>query len=87
MKNILKKCLSKPAELFGTGLLAGWSGQHLLLPFYHMVSDDDPVHVRYLYPAPTTKRFKADLDFLLRDFRPVSHEYLSEHVRNRRATS
>ena len=85
MKTILKKWLSKPAKALGTELLTGWSGQRLLLPFYHMVSDDDPVHVKYLYPAPTTKRFKADLDFLRRHFRPVSHAYLTEHVRNRLA--
>lgn len=47
----------------------------ILLPFFHLVSDQDhPFQYNYCYPS--TKRFKDDLDFLLLNFTPISLEEL-----------
>ncbi|TSA28283.1 MAG: hypothetical protein D4R67_04175 [Bacteroidetes bacterium] len=85
MKVLLKKTLSKSAKILGLDLLTGLANQRLFLPFYHTVSDDDLVHVKYLYPVPTIKRFKTDLDFLLKNFKPVSYTFLHDYVKNKNA--
>ena len=36
--------------------------QRLVLPFYHLVSDETPKHVQHLYTARSIERFKEDLD-------------------------
>jgi len=41
-----------------------------LLPFYHMVSNEQLPHIRYQYKK--INEFKADLDFLLKYYTPVS---------------
>jgi peptidoglycan/xylan/chitin deacetylase (PgdA/CDA1 family) len=47
------------------------SGTSLIVPYYHMVSDEDVPHVRHLYRFRSIKEFEADLEFLLRHFVPV----------------
>lgn len=43
----------------------------VLLPFYHLVSDrKHPFQYNYEYPS--VERFEADLDFLLKNFKPIS---------------
>lgn len=53
------------------------SGSHLpvLLPFYHLVSDDQkPWRRNYDYPG--VKKFEEELDFLLAHFKPVALDEL-----------
>ena len=52
------------------------SGQHLLLPFYHIVSDDNPIHVKNLYQPRSVQEFKDDLDFLLTHYESISLKQL-----------
>jgi len=47
------------------------SGQGLILPFYHLVSDQPPPHIRHLYPVRSIDRFREDLAFFLDHFRPI----------------
>ena len=51
--------------------LVGLSGQRLLVPLYHLVSDAPVPHVRHLYPVKTVAQFSQDLDFLLKHFQPI----------------
>lgn len=46
----------------------------LLAFFYHNVSDHSLPHVRHLYPYKSTNQFERDLDFLTRNFKPLSLE-------------
>ncbi|MFC2112038.1 polysaccharide deacetylase family protein [Bacteroidota bacterium] len=52
------------------------SGQDRIFPFYHAVSDDPMPHVAHTYPVRSLKRFRKDLEFLLRHFEPVGLEEL-----------
>ncbi|MBL4592270.1 MAG: polysaccharide deacetylase family protein [Flavobacteriales bacterium] len=45
---------------------------NLILPFYHIVSDDNPVHIKNLYQPRSIKRFKEDLAFLLENYKSIS---------------
>ena len=46
----------------------------LLLPYYHLISEHEPDHVSGLGEGKvrTIKRFKADLEFFLKHYRPVA---------------
>ena len=48
------------------------SGQKLILPFYHVVSDTEKAHFKHLYPIKSVTEFKEDLDALLKHFKPIS---------------
>jgi peptidoglycan/xylan/chitin deacetylase (PgdA/CDA1 family) len=48
----------------------------ILLPFWHTVSDEELPHISHLYHAKTTSEFKNDLEFLLKNFTPISAEDL-----------
>jgi peptidoglycan/xylan/chitin deacetylase (PgdA/CDA1 family) len=55
-----------------------------ILPYYHMVSDDDVLHVKHLYPYKNMKKFISDLEFLQKKYRPISVKELIEHVKRGR---
>jgi peptidoglycan/xylan/chitin deacetylase (PgdA/CDA1 family) len=44
----------------------------VLMPFYHTVSDEVLPHIAELYSVKSSKRFRNDLDYLLRFFTPLS---------------
>ena len=52
----------------------------LLLPYYHLISDQEPEHVSGLCEGKvrSVQRFKADLEFFLKHYTPVSlHDVIS----------
>lgn len=50
----------------------------ILLPFYHVVSDEKLPHILN-YPYRSTKQFEDELDILLKHFKPVSLEHIYEN--------
>jgi peptidoglycan/xylan/chitin deacetylase (PgdA/CDA1 family) len=52
-------------------LMRALTGQRLVMPVYHLVTDCPVHHIRHLYPVRSVRDFEADLDFLLRHFTPV----------------
>lgn len=48
------------------------SGVSLIVPYYHMVSDNYVPHVNRLYRFRTIAEFTADVEYLLRHFQPVT---------------
>lgn len=61
-------------------LLQPGAGGPLFLPFYHLVSDEPAPHVRHLYPVVSSRRFRADLEWILRHYKPVELEALEQPV-------
>ena len=53
------------------------TGQNLILPFYHLVSDENRIHVKNLYRVKSVKEFVNDLDFFLKHYKPVDFHVLS----------
>jgi len=51
--------------------LVAMSGQRVLVPFYHAVSEEPLPHLAPLYPVRSRAQFSRDLDFLLSHFKPV----------------
>jgi peptidoglycan/xylan/chitin deacetylase (PgdA/CDA1 family) len=64
-------------------LLHTLAGGDPLVPYYHMVSDVEIPHVRHLYRYKSVGEFNADLEFLLRRYKPVAISDLLDHVTGR----
>ncbi len=63
--------------------VAAWhviAGRPVLLPYYHMVSDEAAPHLRHLYAYKSTAQFKADLEFFLAHCRPISLDDFWVHL-------
>jgi peptidoglycan/xylan/chitin deacetylase (PgdA/CDA1 family) len=56
---------------------------NILLPFAHIVTDHAPLHIKHLYTVPGIAKFKADLDFLCRQYRPLQIAELEQLPRIR----
>jgi peptidoglycan/xylan/chitin deacetylase (PgdA/CDA1 family) len=57
------------------------SGQRIIYPFYHLVSNDPVVHIRNLYNIRTVKEFEKDLDFLMKEYKPFDIRELIEPLK------
>lgn len=54
-------------------------GNRVLLPFYHLVSDNPPAHVKHLYRVLSVKEFTQQLDFLLKYYTPIDAHTLVKY--------
>jgi peptidoglycan/xylan/chitin deacetylase (PgdA/CDA1 family) len=76
----------RAASLLPTGILKRVAPAGSLLPYHHLVSDEDVLHVKHLYSYKRIRPFEADLDHLLKHFRPVSVEEIAGAVLSGRKT-
>lgn len=54
------------------------SNHNVIFPFYHIVCDEAPGHIKHLYRTKSAADFESDLDFLLKHFEPITFdEYLN----------
>ena len=72
----IRKILLPLTGIFSLESLIRRSGQGIIFPFYHLVSDNPPAHIRHLYKVKSIRDFDSDLDQLLRYFEPISPEIL-----------
>lgn len=73
--------VAKSAGLLPNGWLQPCTKERLIVPVYHLVDNAPVPHVKHLYRVKTEKEFEADLDFLLKYYRPVSFEEVMAHVK------
>lgn len=52
----------------------------LMLPYYHVVSDQELAHVSGLFKFRSVRQFKADVEFFLRFYTPVSLQDIICHL-------
>ncbi len=68
---------------FSLASLIQKTGQSLLLPVYHTVSNRPLPHIQHLYQLKNVAQFERDIDYLLKHFKPISnadiHEYSVEN--------
>ncbi len=76
-----RKTISFISSFFPLKLLERWSKQNHIFPFYHLVSDREPAHIKHLYPIVTSREFNKDLDFLLKNYKPLSASALVEQLK------
>jgi len=75
-----QKIVSRAFTRIPQRLLDTLSPTQILLPYYHMVSDDKVVHICHLYPYKGTREFTEDLDYLLRRYVPIGLNDLLETI-------
>jgi peptidoglycan/xylan/chitin deacetylase (PgdA/CDA1 family) len=66
-------------------LLTRMTRARLVIPYYHVVTDEDLWHVKHLYGYKSPKQFIEDLEFLLRYYSPIGLPDLLDHVKRGRA--
>lgn len=63
-------------------ILSNLTGQRLIFPFYHTVSDITLPYAKQLFYIRTIKQFRKELDFLLMHYEPVDWKTVKEVIRN-----
>ncbi len=71
-----RQILSLVSPALPLKLMIGATGQKLIFPLYHAVSNESPAHLRHLYRIKTSAEFERDLDELCKYFDPLSPEIL-----------
>jgi peptidoglycan/xylan/chitin deacetylase (PgdA/CDA1 family) len=66
-----------------TPILERISQCHLITGYYHLISDDPPIHVKHLYTCKTPSQFEHDIDFLLKRYNPMDISQLLAHIKYR----
>jgi peptidoglycan/xylan/chitin deacetylase (PgdA/CDA1 family) len=78
--SLLKSIFRGVSSTLPAGPLHRLSGQPILLPYHHVVSDEYLPHIRGLYPYKNKKQFIADLDWLLARYQPLHPLAVAESV-------
>lgn len=60
--------------------LIRWTGQKIIVPFYHTVSDEDLPYIKHLYHYKNSADFRKDIEFLLAHYEPINLTHLSQIV-------
>jgi hypothetical protein len=71
MRTLVKNALGIFSVLVPVSHLIRLTGQKIVLPFYHAVSDESLPHIKHFYSIRSEKKFTGDLDFFLKHYRPV----------------
>src|SRR5690242_8692376 len=80
MKTILRRTWRQSFEAMPLLVIRSLTRRGVIAPCYHLVSDRPPLHVRYLYECRGEQDFRAELDLLLRHFKPLSLTELARAI-------
>lgn len=79
--SLLKNIYYQSTSLLPTGLVKKFSAAYPLLPYHHLVTNENVSHVQQLYPYKNVRQFTDDLDYLLKYFQPVSAIEIADAVK------
>jgi peptidoglycan/xylan/chitin deacetylase (PgdA/CDA1 family) len=60
--------------------LSGLTGHEFIIPFYHIVSDEQCPHIKNLYRFKNAKEFIHDVDYLARHYQPIGADSLPDVI-------
>jgi len=84
--SIRKKFISYTShisDLLPLGLLRYVTGQDFIIPFYHVVSDEECPHIKHLYLYKTIKQFEADIEYLSKEYQAIGASDLPDVISGR----
>lgn len=87
IRSAVKNTLSVFVRFSNIDSLINISGCRLILPFYHTVSDENPVHIKHLYPIVCVRQFEEGLDFYQKHYSALSHTEILNTVRDKQAVN
>jgi peptidoglycan/xylan/chitin deacetylase (PgdA/CDA1 family) len=76
----MRKFFRTASRIIPSNLLIKGIKGSVVSPFYHLVSDAPPLHVKSLYRVLSVKEFENDLDFLLKHFKPIDANALINYL-------
>ncbi len=82
--SILKSIYYNCSSALPLALLKKLSPPTCLLPYHHIVSDEEVLHIKYLYDYKNVSQFVTDLDILLKNFKPVLPDDLIENIQRQK---
>jgi peptidoglycan/xylan/chitin deacetylase (PgdA/CDA1 family) len=68
----LKQIFFNCAAAVPINLLKVASGIRVVLPYHHLVADDEVLHVKHLYTYKNRQQFKQELEYLLKHYQPLT---------------
>ncbi|MBL0307732.1 MAG: polysaccharide deacetylase family protein [Chitinophagaceae bacterium] len=71
-----KKIYYAACALLPLPLLKQVASPGTIFPYHHLISDKEVLHVKHLYSYKNIRQFGNDLDYLLKQFNPISVEEL-----------
>jgi len=74
--------IAKPIKIIPLNILIQITKQKSIFPFYHLVSDEEVIHIKHLYKVRNVKSFEKDLDFFLKNFYPIDINYFLDKINN-----
>jgi peptidoglycan/xylan/chitin deacetylase (PgdA/CDA1 family) len=80
--SLYKRIFYSCSSVIPLKLLLRVSAVRSLFPYHHIVSDEPVPHIQHLYSYKNKKQFTDDLDFLLRNFSPVSPQDLFDYIKS-----
>lgn len=78
----LKSSFYHIASLFPLRMFRSGGPNHILLPYHHLVSNKEVLHIRQLYSYKNEETFTDDLNFLLKNYTPVHPDTVYNAVVN-----
>ncbi len=78
--NILKSIYYKSSSALPLAFLKKFSPPTCLFPYHHIVSDEEVLHIKYLYDYKNVSQFTKDLEILLKNFKPISPGELIKNI-------
>lgn len=84
MKRVLKKNAKAAVNALPMQALVALVPRELICVFYHIVSDRPVVHTDHLYTHRPVELFEKDLQFLARNYTPVTYNELQRNREERR---
>ncbi len=70
------------SRVFPSGMVINGIGDKTISPFYHLVSNNPPSHVKHLYNVLSVNEFERDLDFFLKYFTPIDSRTIVDTLLN-----
>jgi peptidoglycan/xylan/chitin deacetylase (PgdA/CDA1 family) len=80
-KSFIFKVLPVLSSAFSLDRLIKLTGQNVIFPFYHAVSDNEIIHLKHLYKVRNSSQFINDLDLLLKYYQPLNYEDLINSIK------
>ena len=75
-KDIFFRLAGGSLQWLSPARLQGLRPCRIFLPFYHLIADRPPAHIRALYKVRTVDEFVRDVDFICRHFAPARPQQL-----------
>ena len=79
---IFKNAIGRIGTYIPIDLMYKISGTSIFIPYYHMVSDQDVVHVKHLYRYKDVKFFKSDIEYYCNNHTIVTLLDIIKHLYN-----